>query len=408
MSTEKARIRLAIPKPHKVQETILEGMRRFNVICAGRRTGKSALALIRASKFLIEGKRVAYFCPTFRMLSDFMRQATELFRPVLKHANKTEHRIELITGGVFDFWSLESFDTVRGRKYHHIIIDEAAMFYDLESAWSAALRPLLTDYSGSADFMSTPKGINYFHKLFQRASDPTAKDWAAFQFPTSANPYIVPSEIEAAREELPLDVFRQEYLAEFIQGDGSVFRNITPNLTSKRTKPADHENHRLVAGIDWGMSNDFTVCSIGCADCRTEVELDRFNQIDWSFQRERLKGLLEKWKVQDALVELNSIGGPNFEELQRAGLPVSGFQTTAQSKPRVIQNLALALEKEEVKLLDVPVATRELEAFEAKRSEATGRISYGAPSGANSHDDSVIARALMVEVMLNRGVGIWI
>ena len=351
---------------------------------------------------------VAYFCPTFRMLSDFMRQAIELYRPILKQANKTEHRIETITGGIFDFWSLESFDTVRGRKYHHLIVDEAAMFHDLETAWSAALRPLLTDYSGSADFMSTPKGINYFHKLFSRGADEMVEDWASFQFPTSANPYIKPEEIEAAREELPLDVFRQEYLAEFIQGDGSVFRNIRPNLVKAGDVPDDHKGHRLVAGVDWGQVNDFTVCSIGCADCKREVELERFNQIDWQMQRDRIKTMFERWGVQDALVELNSIGGPNFEELQRAGLPVAGFQTTAQSKPRIIQNLALALEKQEIKLLDVPVATRELEAFEAKRSEATGRISYGAPSGVGNHDDSVIARALMAEVMLNRGLGIWI
>jgi len=73
-------------------------------------------------------------------------------------------------------------------------------------------------------------------------------------------------------------------------------------------------------------------------------------------------------------------------------LPIRGFETTAASKPPLIENLALSLERAEVRWLDVPVATAELEAYERKSSAATGRASYSAPAGV--HDDTVIARAL--------------
>jgi hypothetical protein len=277
------------------------------------------------------------------------------------------------------------------------------MVPNLEEAWNAVIRPTLTDYQGGADFYSTPKGLNFFYTLFSRGDQ--GGDWQSFQMPTTANPFIKASEVEAARVELPEDVFRQEYLAEFIQGEGAVFRNITANLYEGTGRPADHEGHQIVAGVDWGQVNDFTVISVVCEDCRKEVELDRFNKIDWSFQRERLKIIFDKWNVSQGQVELNSIGSPNFESLAEMGLPVTGFTMTAQSKPQIVQSLALALEKMETKWLDIPIATRELEAYEAKRSQTTGRIAYNAPQG--FHDDTVVARALANDI-LNRGIGVFI
>jgi hypothetical protein len=81
-----------------------------------------------------------------------------------------------------------------------------------------------------------------------------------------------------------------------------------------------------------------------------------------------------------------------MEALRDEGLPVIGFTTTAQSKAKIIQSLALAFEREEAKWLDIPIATAELEAFEATPSSVTGRVSYSAAQGC--HDDTVIARAL--------------
>jgi hypothetical protein len=297
-------------------------------------------------------------------------------------------------------WSLDSPDSVRGQKYAFADIDEAAMVKDLEEAWNAVIRPTLTDYEGEAGFWSTPKGLNYFHLLFSRGQDASFNDWVSFQFPTSANPFIKQSEIEAARQELPADVFRQEYLAEFIQGEGAVFRNITANLYNETQAPEMHAGHQLYAGGDWGQVNDFTVISVGCKTCRREVDLLRFNKIDWEFQRSKALGMLDKWNVSSALFEENSIGSPNLEALQKSSnRNIRGFMTTASSKSPLIQSLALTLEQNELKFLDVPIATRELEAYEATKNALTGRITYNAPKG--FHDDTVIARALMREAMFS-------
>ena len=398
MTTTSNAIKIQIPRPHPAQREVMAAAKRFNVLSCGRRFGKTRYGLIRSLKPILAGKPVAYFAPTYKMMSEFWREAVEMYKPVLQAVNKSEHHLTVLGGGTFSMWSLDSADTVRGRKYALALIDEAAMVPNLEDAWNAVIRPTLTDYEGEADFYSTPKGLNFFHQLYSRGEDEMFTEWAAFHFPTSSNPFIKQSEIDAAQQELPADVFRQEYLAEFIQGEGAVFRNIIANLTKEQTTPDDHKGHILVAGVDWGQVNDFTAISIMCETCKREVELDRFNKIEWDFQRNRLLNLLNKWNVRDTMCEENSIGSPNLEALRKmTKRNIKGFMTTAQSKPPLIQSLALALEQEERKWLDIPVATRELEAYEAKRNEITNRIQYSAPEG--FHDDTVIARCLTLEAL---------
>lgn len=104
--------------------------------------------------------------------------------------------------------------------------------------------------------------------------------------------------------------------------------------------------------------------------------------------------MCSKWQPTAIQTELNSIGQPVFEQLQRLDLPVVGFETTATTKPPLIENLALALERSEWQFQQDAIWTAELEAYERKVSTVTGRSSYNAPEGV--HDDTVMARALMV------------
>jgi hypothetical protein len=108
--------------------------------------------------------------------------------------------------------------------------------------------------------------------------------------------------------------------------------------------------------------------------------------------------LFDKWGVRFSKAEQNSIGMPIIEQLQRRGINVLGFETTATSKPPLIESLALELERGTVQWLDLPFATSELETYERKVNPHTGRAQYSAPEGL--HDDTVIARALMLSAML--------
>src|SRR5690554_4028074 len=222
-----AQIRLR--RPHPAQELVIHDARRFNVLVCGRRWGKTELLINRLVHPMLAGRPVAWFAPNEKYFDEVWREANRVLAPIITRSDSQKKRLEVTTGGVMDFWTLHNTDDPgRGRKYARVAIDEAAIVpsHRLEVQWNEAIRPTLTDYEGDAFFASTPKGVNYFHELYQR-SQRGEEGWASWQMPTTANPHIKPSEVEAARRELPNAVFRQEYLAEFVTDFGAVFKPAT-------------------------------------------------------------------------------------------------------------------------------------------------------------------------------------
>jgi hypothetical protein len=118
--------------------------------------------------------------------------------------------------------------------------------------------------------------------------------------------------------------------------------------------------------------------------------LERFKQIGWAVQRGRLMSLYQRFKPYVIVAEENSIGSVNIEALQAEGLPMRGFNTTRRSKAPLIEGLALAMEKEEVVLLNDETLKHELMAYEMTRTMYGW--TYSAPPG--GHDDTVMATAL--------------
>jgi hypothetical protein len=303
-------------------------------------------------------------------------------------------------GGFIAFKTANTGASLLGEGLDFLIIDEAALVP--EDAWIQDLRPALSDRLGRALFISTPRGQNWFWRAFAYGQDPARTEWASWQMPTSSNPHIVPSEIEAARDLLPQRTFEQEYLAQFLADGGAVFRNIKACATVRLGTPP-HPQHKYIFGVDWGKSHDFTAIAILNKTTRELVHIERFNEIGWTLQRGRLAALAAKWKPYRIIAETNSMGDPNVEALQREGLPVKGFQTTAQSKPPLIESLALAFEKEELRIVNDPVLVSELQAYTMDRMQS-GRFRYSAPAG--MHDDTVIAAALAFHgLTVRRGAG---
>ena len=401
---------IQLPRLHKSQERVARHDARFKVLACGRRWGKTRLAALLCTKTANEGGFAWWVAPTYPMSNIGWRLMRQLARQIPGTVPREVDRMIMFPGGGWlQSKSGDNPDSLRGEGLDFVAVDECAFL--TEAVWTQALRPSLSDRLGRAMFISTPKGRNWFWKLWQRGKAGES-EYISWQFPTSDNPYILPTEIEAAGQSLPEEIFRQEYLAEFLEDAGAVFRNIGACLHAPETLPEDHiyrhtdqlgneheKAHRIVMGVDWGKQQDFTALSVVCKDCNQEVALDRFNQIDYHFQRKRLKALVDKWHVTEILAESNAMGEPVIEELQREGLPVAGFMTTATSKPPLIESLALALEREECQWLDIPVATAELEAYERKTSVTTGRNQYSAPSG--MHDDTVMARALAWQMCTN-------
>lgn len=323
------------------------------------------------------------------MLTEVWRAARLALAPAIARIDSQQHRIELVTGGVLEMWSLDNPDAPRGRKYRRIVVDEAAMIPNLGEVWQAVIRPTLVDYAGDAWFLSTPRGRNFFATMFDWGNDPAREDWRSWSMPTLSNPHIPAAEVEAARRELPERIYAQEFLAAFLDDAGGVFRRVTECATAVALERG-HRGHQYVYGVDWGKHSDFTVISVLGMDGR-QVAQDRFNQIDYRTQVNRLAGMVARFPPALIVAERNSMGDPLVEELQRRGWPVAPFTTTNASKANAIDALALAFERGDIAILPDPTLIAELQAFESTRLPS-GMLRYAAPEGL--HDDCVMALAI--------------
>jgi hypothetical protein len=215
-------IEIEVPKYHSSQQDIVRNCKRFNVVACGRRFGKTEMAkrlLLndKGDNGALKGYPVAYFAPTYKMLMEVWRGVNDSYYKVIKDKSEQEKRVQLVTGGSIEFWSFDSIDSVRGRKYKRVVLDECAIVGSdkLKDGWEQSIRALLTDYKGDAWFLSTPKGKKHYFKTLFDMPEKDADNWASFKMPTVSNPFIDPVEVDDAKSLLPSVVYAQEYLAEF-------------------------------------------------------------------------------------------------------------------------------------------------------------------------------------------------
>jgi phage FluMu gp28-like protein len=215
--------------------------------------------------------------------------------------------------------------------------------------------------------------------------------------PTGCNPYINKSEIDEAKRNLPERTFQQEYLAQFLDDAGGVFRNIsacTYNIKNNdwwREEQKNPDGRAYVIGVDLARVEDFTVLTVVDARERRVVAIDRFNQVEYVMQLDRLITMAQRFKGAPILIESNNTGLPFIEQAKRKGLPVRAFQTTNASKAEIIEKLAMAFEQSMISIPDYAPLINELMCFDQERLPS-GAIRYGAPQG--QHDDCVMSLAI--------------
>jgi len=356
----------------------------------GRRAGKTEEAKSLCVDPAVLRYPVAYYAPTYKDMLEVWRSMVAMLEPITERVSVVDRRIENVAGGVLEFWSPGSGNAGRGRKYKRVIFDECAFIPGLMDMWNFVVRPTLIDLMGDAWFFSTPKGRGGFWQLWQYGQDETMADWISWQMPSSINPHVPPGELEAMAYTLPEMVYRQEILAEFVDDTNGVFRRVMDAATAAEQEGA-HLGHEYAFGVDWGRTNDFTAIVVLDVTTASIVALDRFNQIDYQTQLGRLTALYERFRPRTVTAEANSMGQPLIEQLQRAGMPVVPFTTTAASKQVAIDALALAFERRAIRILPDAALIGELQAYEAERMPS-GLMRYGAPEG--MHDDTVMALAL--------------
>lgn len=371
---------IELPALHPGQRPIIEESGRFNVCRWGRRTGKTTMGEILACETAIDGFPVGWFSPSYKYLTDVMREINRWLGPLIAKADMTEKRFELKTGGVIEFWTLENKEAGRSRKYKRVVIDEAGIVPDLLLIWQQSIRPTLTDYLGDAWFLGTPRGRREFHQMFEYAAQ-GKKGWKSFQIPTSSNPLIDPQEIADAKAELPPDVFAQEFEGTPMPDGGCPYslEAIAAAFGKTSTKPT------VCYGVDLAKSQDWTVL-IGMDDTGIVTEFERWQGIPWSSTIDRLSAKIGNLP---ALIDSTGVGDPIVEQLQRVCPMVQGYLFSSPSKQKLCEGLAVGLQKGEIGFTQ-EVMRSELEQFGYEYT-ATG-VRYSAPDGMT--DDCVCALGL--------------
>jgi hypothetical protein len=389
-------MRIELPEPHINQQKILDSTARFIVVMCGRRFGKSELSQIKIITAALQGQRVAYITPTYKLAKTFFQRLLSI---IPFQNNKSGLILTFPNEGSIEFFTGERLDNLRGRKFHLIVIDEASFIPDLENGWLNSIRPTLTDYKGSAIFLSTPKGKNYFYSLYLKGQHDgkqrsNSEDWESFKYSTYDNPYIDSSEVDDAKRQLPESVFEQEYMANPMENSENPFgiSHINQCITELSTLPA------MYYGIDLAKSIDYTAI-IGLDINGKVCHFDRF-QRDWATTKNTILSLN---KARPVYIDSTGIGDAITEDLQRHFQYMTGYKYTSTSKQQLMELLASKIHQKQV-MFPRGTILNELEIFEYQYT-STG-VRYTAPSG--FHDDCVNALALAVKCMdSNKSTGVY-
>ena len=216
--------KVTLPTLHSGQVEIWQNKSRFNVVCCGRRWGKTKMMVTIAADTALKGFQAGLFTPEWRQLAEPQTELLDILKPVTKSASKTEGVIRCTTGGVNDFWVVNDNPLAgRGRTYKVGFLDEAAFTKpDMIDIWSKSIKPTLLTTKGSFWLFSTPNGVDP-DNFFYRAWHDEELGFKQFYAPTSTNPYVPLEELESLkRTEHPL-VYQQEYEAKFISWANSTF-----------------------------------------------------------------------------------------------------------------------------------------------------------------------------------------
>jgi phage FluMu gp28-like protein len=374
-------VTIELNKPHDGQRAVLESDARFKVLMCGRRWGKSLISKNISITEALNGRITGYVTPTYALSKVFFDDIAKIIPSEIATANKSDLTFKFVTGGEIRFFTGERLDNFRGLRLHNVIIDEASYIPYLQDAWNNAIRPTLTDFEGKALFISTPRGKDFFYNLYLRNSG----DWKSFKYTTYDNPFIKVSEIDDAKNSLPMSAFEQEFMANPSENSANPFGIdfIRQNIQTLSS------NNPICYGIDLAKSYDYTViCGL---DANGAVcSFDRF-QSDWTTTKAKIRGLGNVPKLIDA----TGVGDPIVEELQREDYLIEGFKFTSQSKQQLMEGLVTSIQQGNVKYPD-GIIVDELSIFEYIYT-ANG-VKYSAPNG--MHDDCVCALALANKIFM--------
>lgn len=216
-----------IPRPF--QQALHASLKRFNVLVAHRRFGKTVFSLRelqdQALKNTKQRPQYAYVAPTYAQAK---KVAWEYMKDFFKNIPGTEFHVQELKVTVPRKDSGDSIliylvgadnpDSIRGMYFDGIVIDEYAQI--APSLWGEIVVPALSDRKGWAIFIGTPHGNDHFKKIYDTAvesmmKDPNGTPWYAAQLKASQTGVINKEELFLMKETMSPEEYAQEMETDF-------------------------------------------------------------------------------------------------------------------------------------------------------------------------------------------------
>lgn len=407
--------------PHKYQKEVHDSKKRFRVVICGRRWGKTLLALMDLVRFMITNPNSLCFwvVPKYKHLLPVSDAIREWIPHILVKTDyqlqQTYRYIEFHNGSRAWFHSCEDPNSLRGPGLDFVVLEEAAQMKD--DVWPAIIRPELIDSDGKALIISTPKGQNWLYQEYLRAKSGKDLDYCCWQ--RSSADRLTPKQMEEERRRLPEDIFKQEYLAQFISGGGTVFRGVRSifkgSIDESRFKVLRYsdglrmvprkaiDDRSVYIGIDIGRHEAFTVF-LALDEEGELVGFERFRKLDFPYQKERLLAFLKYFPRRQIALDARGIGSSFFEDLRMQGVYIEGIKLTNPTKNELVHNCILKLDDELIYGPAIESLIEEMEAYTYSISRSGNPI-YSAPE--NYYDDCVMALVFAASLLKKKATD-WI
>lgn len=396
---------LVFIKPHQKQKEVIKSLGNHKyqnvVICAGRQSGKTAIILNYCVKYCSDktGRKVLWVSPKYSQCKEVYNEIIEKFyHPALIRSHKSgkgEMEIIFTNGSKILFRSGASKDSLRGGTVRGIlVIDEMR---DIpRDVVDSVLLPMLNTAGKALKVIitSTPAGkSNVLYEWWLRGNSDEYPNYISHRWTCYDSPEISPTLLEERKRDTPDAIFRQEYLAEFVDSS-SVFDNIDDALV---LKPMDEPiPGTYYCGIDVGIIRDATVCCI-LDDKGNLVKYYRWvDDLDTNYLIAEIIRLNEMWKFDKIMVENNNQGMPLIHLLQNTLSNVVEFNTNSKSKLLIINQLISQFKTRAIKCVDDTLLRDELESFVFIQRDG-GYMQFRAGTG---HDDIVMSLAIAIECFM--------
>ena len=398
-------INLRLPEYHPGQKRAREAMRkhRFVVAILGRRWGKTFLGVNEMAETGLQrpGSIQMWVAPTHDLATIAREEFHRLFQPVIRDWREAERRAVLINGARLYWRSADNPDSLIGRGFDRVIVDEAARVSD--DAYKRAILPTLADRAGSLLAITTPKGKRgWVYELYQRALD-EEPGYGYVKGPSTENPNPeIARYVADMKLTMPADIFAQEFLADPQDEAGAYFRGVDRCIGGTLGESGEPDK-TYALGCDVAKYEDYTVVTALDEDSGQLEGYERFHRLDWGVQMVRISDFWKRWGQGRMIVDTTGVGDVVYDGLVERGVNVGPYKFDNRSKARLLLQLATAIEQETIRYPDIPELVEELKRFQYEILPS-GTVRLGAPSGA--HDDCVISLALAYEGVLHGTPGI--